>query len=169
VNLCGGVKPSKRGIAKSSNNKNGLKIQLVGLDNASLADGSITFQTSCQSTCRIIIEILDLLIKKRISVQQLKYLSKIDQNQGILYYQLINKLSMEQKLPRSTVRWNLNKLRDAGMIVAGNKNVKGVPVRLTEKGKIALRITERGQGILGNKNCPKSLFEGNSILERAHT
>ncbi|MEM3899171.1 MAG: hypothetical protein QXD34_05125, partial [Candidatus Bathyarchaeia archaeon] len=81
------------------------------------------------------------------------------ENHGLLYYQLVNKLSIEQGVPRSTIRWNLNKLRDAGMIITGNKNAKGVPVSLTEKGKILLLLTEGKHEFLGKFYCPKTLFK----------
>ncbi|MEM3703148.1 MAG: hypothetical protein QXX79_01805 [Candidatus Bathyarchaeia archaeon] len=110
-------------------------------------------------------EILDTLAKKNISVKQLEYLPKVEENSGLLYYQLVNKLSTEQQIPRSTVRWNLNKLRDAGMIIAGNKNFKGLPVRLTEKGEITL-LAIKNQKILGKSFCSKSLLNGNRHLKR---
>ena len=90
-------------------------------------------------------EALEILTKKRLNMKQFELLSKIKQDEGLLYYQLINKLSQRQGLPESTVRWNLNKLRDAGMVVTGDKNIKGVPVRLTEKGKIVASAFKNGK------------------------
>jgi len=90
-------------------------------------------------------EALETLTKKRLNRKQLELLLKIKQNEGLLYYQLINKLSQKQGLPESTVRWNLNKLRDAEMIITGDKNIKGVPVKLTEKGKIVTSAFKNGK------------------------
>lgn len=90
----------------------------------------------------------------------MKYLAKVEENHGLLFYQLVNKLSVELHVPKSTVRWNLSRLRDSGMIIAGNKGAKGVPVRLTEKGEMALLIMKRESSELLDKNfCPKTLFE----------
>ena len=106
---------------------------------------------------------MDAFTKKRISGKQLKYLSKIEENSGLLYYQLVDKLSVEQQIPKSTVRWNLKKLRDAGMIIAGDKNSKGVPVKLTEKGRITLLAIKARQKNLSKNFCSKSLFNGECI------
>lgn len=53
-----------------------------------------------------------------------------------VYTVLIQRLSEELGIPESTVRWNLKRLREADLINAGTKDNKGVPVSLTEKGRI---------------------------------
>jgi DNA-binding MarR family transcriptional regulator len=53
-----------------------------------------------------------------------------------VYTVLIQRLSEELGIPESTVRWNLKGLRDADLINAGTKENKGVPVSLTEMGRI---------------------------------
>lgn len=53
-----------------------------------------------------------------------------------VYTVLIQRLSDELGIPESTVRWNLKGLRDADLINAGTKENKGVPVSLTEMGRI---------------------------------
>ena len=90
-------------------------------------------------------EVLETLTKKRLNMKQLELLLKIEQNEGLLYYQLVNKLSQEQGLPESTVRWNLNRLRDAKMVVTGDKNNKGVPVKLTRNGKMVALAFKNGE------------------------
>jgi Fe2+ or Zn2+ uptake regulation protein len=52
-----------------------------------------------------------------------------------VYTTLIDLYSEELGIPRSTVRWNLRGLREAGLIVAGDRENKGVPVALTEMGQ----------------------------------
>ena len=52
-----------------------------------------------------------------------------------VYTVLIDRYSEEQGIPRSTVRWNLRGLREAGLIIAGDRQNKGVPVALTEIGQ----------------------------------
>ncbi len=52
-----------------------------------------------------------------------------------VYTTLIDKLSEELGIPQSTVRWSLRGLREAGFIVAGDRENKGVPVTLTEMGQ----------------------------------
>jgi hypothetical protein len=90
-------------------------------------------------------EVLEILMKKRLNMKQFELLLKIEEYEGLLYYQLIDKLSEEQRLPKSTVRWNLNRLRSAKMIITGDKNNKGVPVQLTEKGKMVVLALKNGK------------------------
>lgn len=52
-----------------------------------------------------------------------------------VYTVLIDRYSDERMIPKSTVRWNLRGLREAGLIVAGDREKKGVPVALTEMGQ----------------------------------
>ncbi len=52
-----------------------------------------------------------------------------------VYTVLIDRYSEEQRIPKSTVRWNLRGLREAGLIFAGDRENKGVPVALTEMGQ----------------------------------
>ena len=53
-----------------------------------------------------------------------------------IYTVLIDRYSLARRIPKSTVRWNLRGLREAGLIVAGDKENKGIPVALTEMGQI---------------------------------
>lgn len=55
---------------------------------------------------------------------------------GMNYTTLITKLSEEMRIPSSTIRWNLRILRDAGLIIAGHRENKGIPVKLTRKGRL---------------------------------
>lgn len=54
----------------------------------------------------------------------------------VVYTTLIDRLSEDLSIPKSTVRWNLRGLRDAGLIIAGDKENKGIPAGLTGMGKI---------------------------------
>jgi hypothetical protein len=54
---------------------------------------------------------------------------------NIVYTVLINLLSEEFGISQSTVRWNLRGLRESGLILAGNKQNKGLPVSLTNSGQ----------------------------------
>jgi hypothetical protein len=106
------------------------------------------FRTALECASEKIIvleEILEILIKKRLNMRQVELLLKIEKNEGLFYYQLVNKLSEEQRLPESTVRWNLNKLRNAMLVITGDKNNKGVPVKLTEKGKMVVLAFKNGK------------------------
>lgn len=87
------------------------------------------------------------------------------ENNGLLFYQLVNKLSVELHVPKSTVRWNLSKLRDSGLVTAGNKDVKGIPVQLTEKGRVTLQIMEGKHEFLSKNNCSKTLFKTKQHLQ----
>lgn len=65
---------------------------------------------------------------------------------GMNYTTLITRLSEEMRIPSSTIRWNLRFLRDAGLITAGHRDNKGIPVRLTRKGLlIAENLIKRGE------------------------
>lgn len=59
-----------------------------------------------------------------------------DYMEEAVYTALIDRISGELQIPKSTVRWNLRGLREAGLIIAGDKENKGIPVRLTDKGRI---------------------------------
>lgn len=85
-------------------------------------------------------ELIKILLNNKLTKKQIKLLNRIKDKEGILYYQLIEKLSKELSIPTSTVKWNLNKLRNLGIIITGDKNNKGVPVKITSKGKILLKI-----------------------------
>jgi len=61
-----------------------------------------------------------------------------------VYTALIQRLSDELGIPESTVRWNLKGLREANLINAGTKDNKGVPVTLTEKGRILAAYSPSG-------------------------
>lgn len=65
---------------------------------------------------------------------------------GMNYTTLITRLSEEMRIPSSTIRWNLRFLRDAGLITAGHRDNKGIPVRLTRKGwLIAKSLLKKGE------------------------
>ena len=53
-----------------------------------------------------------------------------------IYTVLIDRLSEDLSVPRSTVRWNMKGLREAGLIHAGDKETKGIPVSLTDTGRM---------------------------------
>ncbi|MCD6402757.1 MAG: winged helix-turn-helix transcriptional regulator [Candidatus Aenigmarchaeota archaeon] len=48
---------------------------------------------------------------------------------------LVDSIVRKYNIPRSTVRYNVKKLRNLGLIECGDVNNKGVPARLTELGK----------------------------------
>ena len=67
-------------------------------------------------------------------------------NGNLTLTSLIDRLSSELKMSRSTVRWNLIGLRDAGLIKAGSRDNKGVPVKLTEAGLLVVsRLIKCGE------------------------
>jgi len=144
------MKPFSGGLKKSNNHydspleKTGKSSDLS--DFAKLLNGEERLsQESFWEILEFLREILGALTKKRLNTKQLKLLSEIERNEGLLYYQLINKLSREQGLPKSTVRWNLNKLREAKMVITGDKNNKGIPVKLTKRGKMLVLALKNGE------------------------
>jgi Fe2+ or Zn2+ uptake regulation protein len=73
---------------------------------------------------------------------------------------LIRKLSSEFNMPLSTVRWNLKILKKAGLIIAGDKNNKGIRVRLTALGIIVYESlkTEKIEQKMLSKNDKNTLI-----------
>lgn len=65
----------------------------------------------------------------------LRWLSE-EYREETVYTALIERISKDMGIPKSTVRWNLRGLREAGLIMAGDRENKGIPARLTEKGLI---------------------------------
>ena len=63
-----------------------------------------------------------------------------------IYTSLIERLSEDLCIPRSTVRWNLQGLREANLIRAGDRENKGVPVELTDAGRMMAGIVAAGGG-----------------------
>ena len=57
-------------------------------------------------------------------------------DEEMVYTVLIERLSFELGIPKSTVRWNLRGLREDGVIRAGDKDNKGIPVGLSEIGRV---------------------------------
>ncbi|GEM_PF-1015604 len=67
-------------------------------------------------------------------------LKKVRENEGKkTLTALTRELSKRYGIPESTVKWNLRKLRDMGLIIAGNAESKGTPVSLTEIGRLVVR------------------------------
>ncbi len=64
----------------------------------------------------------------------LRWIARMDY-EFCVYTVLIDRYSKEQRIPKSTVMWNLRGLREAGLIFAGDRENKGVPVALTEMGQ----------------------------------
>lgn len=65
----------------------------------------------------------------------LNWLAK-EYREELVYTTIIERISEDLNIPRSTVRWNLRGLREAGLIRAGDRENKGIPVGLTEMGRI---------------------------------
>jgi DNA-binding transcriptional ArsR family regulator len=88
---------------------------------------------------------LEAISTRRLTEKQRMMLRIVADVQGeTLYTTLIDKVSEELDIPKSTVRWNLKGLRDAGLIAAGNRENKGIPVRLTETGRIMTGVVSLG-------------------------
>jgi DNA-binding MarR family transcriptional regulator len=67
----------------------------------------------------------------------LMYISNLED--ATVFTRLAEEISEKFEMPKSTARWNLNRLKKAGLIIAGNKENKGIPVSLTYIGKIVAR------------------------------
>jgi len=69
----------------------------------------------------------------------LNWLSENNEEE-IVYTRMVNIISKEFNMPESTARWNLRILREAALLEAGDQANKGIPVKLTEAGRIALEM-----------------------------
>jgi Fe2+ or Zn2+ uptake regulation protein len=88
---------------------------------------------------------LEAASARRLTDKQRMMLRIVAEVQGdTLYTTLIDRVSEELDIPKSTVRWNLKGLRDAGLIAAGDRDNKGVPVRLTDAGRVMAGIVSPG-------------------------
>ena len=84
---------------------------------------------------------LEAASSRKLTEKQRLMLRIVAEVQGeTLYTTLIDMVSEELNIPKSTVRWNLKGLRDAGLIAAGDRDNKGVPVRLTETGRVMVGL-----------------------------
>ena len=84
---------------------------------------------------------LEAASARKLTEKQRLMLRIVAEVQGeTLYTTLIDKVSEELNIPKSTVRWNLKGLRDAGLIAAGDRDNKGVPVRHTETGRVMVGL-----------------------------
>jgi len=87
-------------------------------------------------------KVFEILMRHRLNRRQLEMLSRLKESEGMLYYRIVEKFSEEYEIPESTVRWNLNRLRDAELIISGNKKHRGIPVELTPPGRIITSLFE---------------------------
>jgi len=86
-------------------------------------------------------KILATASKTQLTEKQKIMLKLISENQGEkIYTTLIDNLSEYLDIPKSTIRWNLKGLRESGLINAGDKENKGIPVSLTDLGKIMTEV-----------------------------
>jgi hypothetical protein len=88
---------------------------------------------------------LEAASTRRLTEKQRMMLRIVSEVQGdTLYTTLIERVSEELDIPKSTVRWNMKGLRDSGLIDAGDRENKGVPVRLTDAGRVMAGIVSPG-------------------------
>jgi DNA-binding transcriptional ArsR family regulator len=85
---------------------------------------------------------LDAAMSLRLTSKQRRLLRWLveDYKDEMVYTTLIEKISEDMDIPRSTVRWNLRGLRDAELITAGDRENKGMPLRLTKRGEIVANL-----------------------------
>lgn len=93
----------------------------------------------------VIEKILETTSKKQLTNKQKIMLKLISKKQGEkLYTTLIDNLAEDLDIPKSTVRWNLKGLRESGLINAGDRENKGIPVSLTDLGRIMTEVVVAG-------------------------
>lgn len=94
------------------------------------------------------------LTKKQKEV--LMYISNLEDK--TVFTRLAEEISEKFEMPKSTARWNLKRLKKAGLITAGNKENKGVPVSLTYIGKMVARKVYT-DSIKENKFVPNTVLQ----------
>jgi DNA-binding MarR family transcriptional regulator len=87
--------------------------------------------------------ILKKLLLRALTKIQILVLNEI-KNNGYYFTvtSLIEEISRKYGISPSTLRWNVKKLYELGMIECGNSERKGIPVVLTKEGKKILGILE---------------------------
>ena len=85
---------------------------------------------------------LNALTALRLTEKQRRILRLLSESRDrrLVYTQAVNVVSKEFQIPESTARWNLRILRESALLEAGDCQNKGVPIRITEAGRIALQI-----------------------------
>lgn len=61
------------------------------------------------------------------------------EEEGLTLTGLARALSAELGIPLSTVKWNLSRLRELGLIIGGNGRSRGKPFELSHAGKALAR------------------------------
>lgn len=85
---------------------------------------------------------ISALASLRLTEKQRRILQWLAENneEETVYTRMVNTISREFEMPESTARWNLKILREAALLEAGDRANKGIPVKLTEAGRIALEV-----------------------------
>lgn len=86
----------------------------------------------------------------------LMYISNLEDT--TVFTRLAEEIAEKFEMPKSTARWNLKRLKKAGLITAGNKENKGVPVLLTYIGKMVARKVYT-DSIRENKFVPNTVLQ----------
>jgi len=86
----------------------------------------------------------------------LMYISNLEDT--TVFTRLAEEISEKFEMPKSTARWNLKRLKKAGLITAGNKENKGIPVSLTYIGKMVARKVYT-DSIRENKFVPNTVLQ----------
>ena len=78
--------------------------------------------------------------KSTLKPKQLLILQLAAYFRDLTFSAAVKRISEILKIPESTVKWNIRKLRDKGLIICGDKNNQYVPLRLTEFGMSVLEV-----------------------------
>ncbi len=80
----------------------------------------------------------------RLTAKQKTLLAELNGIAGpVTFTAAVNMLSRKLDMPHSTVKWNLSRLREAGLIEAGTREKQNMSVMVTSTGMIALSVTDR--------------------------
>ena len=106
---------------------------------------------------RIILHLCSLV---RLSHLQQKLLNQISQTK-LNTTQFATQFSVDRAIPKSTVWFNIRKLRDSSLVKFNSK------ITLTKVGKIIQKQVSQGNSELCSANLRKQISQGSSIVEQA--
>ncbi len=87
------------------------------------------------------LKVLRRIIERGLNKNQLLILGELAGNGHYLTVtSCLGSLSRKEKIPLSTLRWNTKTLEKLGLITCGNSESKGIPIRLTDTGKLVWKI-----------------------------
>ncbi|MCS7134946.1 MAG: hypothetical protein NZ893_00705 [Candidatus Aenigmarchaeota archaeon] len=97
------------------------------------------------------IEVLRKLVEKGLNKIQKILIAELACNKYANVTAFIMTISSKYKLPESTIRWNVNELKQLGIIECGNSKVKGIPVSIKSSWKFLIEVLGDAHEVKGGE------------------